>query len=122
MSDAARADRMRRLRELYGPTQVEFCRRFGFAVSRWANFEAGKPVGQAAAMQLIQKEPDLSLDWIYLGSISGLSVEMARRLGELPREGEGKRTTVPPPRTGKVVKLRRRRSPTTAGKSSASSQ
>ena len=70
-SDAARADRMRRLRQLYGPTQVAFCRRYGFSLSQWANFEAGKPVGHKAGMQLIASIPDLSLDWIYLGSISG---------------------------------------------------
>ena len=82
---------MRRLRQYYGPTQVAFCRRYGFNVSRWANFEAGKPVGQAAALQLIRLIPDLSLDWIYFGSISGLSVEMARKLGELPPDNGGNR-------------------------------
>jgi transcriptional regulator with XRE-family HTH domain len=93
-SDAARADRMRRLRQLYGPTQVAFCRRYGFSLSQWANFEAGKPVGHKAGMQLIASIPDLSLDWIYLGSISGLSIGMARKLGELPPENDGKVTNL----------------------------
>ena len=93
-SDAARADRMRRLRQLYGPTQAAFCRRYGFSLSQWANFEAGKPVGHKAGMQLIASIPDLSLDWIYLGSISGLSIGMARKLGELPSENDGKVTNL----------------------------
>jgi transcriptional regulator with XRE-family HTH domain len=93
-SDAARADRMRRLRQLYGPTQAAFCRRYGFSLSQWANFEAGKPVGHKAGMQLIASIPDLSLDWIYLGSISGLSIGMARKLGELPPENDGKATNL----------------------------
>ena len=85
-SDASRADRMRRLRQLYGPTQVAFCRRYGFSYSQWANFEAGKPVSHKAAMQLVEQIPDLSLDWIYLGTISGLSIRMAQLLGELPED------------------------------------
>jgi transcriptional regulator with XRE-family HTH domain len=85
-SDAARADRMRRLRQLYGPTQVKFCRRYGFSYSQWANFEAGKPVSHKAAMMLVEQIPDLSLDWIYLGTISGLSIRMAQLLGELPED------------------------------------
>jgi transcriptional regulator with XRE-family HTH domain len=97
-SDAARADRMRRLRTLYGPTQVAFCRRYGFSYSQWANFESGKPVGHKAAMQLIASIPDLSLDWIYLGSIAGLSIGMAQKLGELP------------PDDGQVTNFRPRRS------------
>jgi len=49
-------------------------------------------------MQLIASIPDLSLDWIYLGSIAGLSIGMAQKLGELP------------PDDGQVTNFRPRRS------------
>ena len=83
-SPAARARRLRRLRHEFGPTQVAFCKKYGFTVTQWSNFERGKPLGFAAAQQLYFKIPGLSLDWFYSGCVEGLSIGMARRLGALP--------------------------------------
>jgi transcriptional regulator with XRE-family HTH domain len=78
----ASAERMLRLRNTFGLTQAAFAKEFGFTTRQWSNYENGRPVGHTAAMQLIEKIPGLSLDWIYRGRIEGLSVAMAVALGE----------------------------------------
>lgn len=79
------AERMRRLRLATGcKTQTEFAKRFGFTVTQWSNFENGSPVGANAAKRLVEKIPGITLDWIYNGSAAFLTMEMARKLGELP--------------------------------------
>lgn len=79
------ADRMRRLRLAMGcKTQTEFARRFGFGVTQWSNFENGSPVGGNAAKHLVKQIPGITLDWIHNGSTDFLTIEMARKLGELP--------------------------------------
>ena len=83
-SPGARSKRLRRLRQEFGPTQVAFCRKYGFTVTQWSNFERGGPLGFAAAQQLYFKIPGLSLDWFYSGHVEGLTIGMARILGELP--------------------------------------
>jgi transcriptional regulator with XRE-family HTH domain len=80
----AAAERMLRLRTALADSQVEFCARYGFKVPQWSNFENGRPVGKAAALKLVRQIHGLSLDWVYLGNSSGLTMEMAKRLGELP--------------------------------------
>jgi DNA-binding transcriptional regulator YiaG len=78
------SERLLRLREALAGTQVEFCTRFGFAVSAWSNYERGSPIGKAAALKLVRKIHGLTLDWIYFGNSSGLTMEMAKRLGVIP--------------------------------------
>ncbi len=78
------AARMLRLRQALASSQVEFCARYGFKVAQWSNFENGRSVGKQAALRLVRLIPGLTLDWIYLGEASGLTIEMARLLGELP--------------------------------------
>ena len=79
------SERLLRLRVSLAGSQVEFCRQYGFTVSQWSNYENGRPVGKAAAMKLVRRIHGLTLDWIYLGNSSGLTMEMARRLDVLPR-------------------------------------
>jgi transcriptional regulator with XRE-family HTH domain len=76
------AKRLKRLRDVYGPSQIEFCRRFGFTASQWSNYESGTKPSLAAATQLVRRIDGLSLDWIYFGRTGGLTIEVARRLGE----------------------------------------
>lgn len=83
-SSAARTERLKKLRQTFGLTQAAFCKRYGFTITQWSNFERGKPLGFAAAQRLCQLIPGISLDWLYSGAIEGLSIGMARRLGELP--------------------------------------
>jgi transcriptional regulator with XRE-family HTH domain len=74
------AERLQRLRTLFGPTQTEFCRRYHFSKTQWSNYEAGFPPSLAAARQLKARIEGLTLDWIYDGDTGGLTVNMARRL------------------------------------------
>ncbi len=80
------AKRLRRLRILYGPSQIEFCRRYHFSKSQWSNYETGFPPSLAAARQLKAQIPGLTLDWIYDGDTDGLTVSMARALTLEPDE------------------------------------
>ena len=83
-SSAARAARLRTLREAFGLTQLAFCKKYGFKITRWNNFERGMPLGIKAAQQLCAQIPGLSLGWLYSGATGDLSIGMARLLGELP--------------------------------------
>jgi transcriptional regulator with XRE-family HTH domain len=74
------AARMRKLRTLYGPTLTEFCATYRFSLPQWSNYEAGFQPSLAAAKQLRAQIHGLTLDWIYYGEESGLSVMMARTL------------------------------------------
>jgi transcriptional regulator with XRE-family HTH domain len=80
------SERLLRLRTAMAGSQVEFCSRFGFKVPQWSNYENGRPIGKAAALKLVTKIHGLTLDWIYLGNSSGLTMEMAKRLGVLPAD------------------------------------
>ncbi len=88
-SAQSRAERLKRLRKMLGPTQAAFCDRFGFSKTQWSNFERCKPLSLEAAQRLCATIPGLSLDWIYSGALGDLSTELARWLGELPDEGNG---------------------------------
>jgi transcriptional regulator with XRE-family HTH domain len=81
--DETRGQRMVRLRKAMATTQAEFLSRYGFKRSSWSGYEHGIPIGLGAAIQLVHEIPGLTLDWIYLGTSRGLSLKMARRLGEL---------------------------------------
>ena len=83
-SPAARAKRLQKLRQTFGTTQAAFCQRYGFTLTRWNNFERSNPLSIAAAQQLIEQIPGLSLGWLYSGDIGDLTIGMARLLDELP--------------------------------------
>lgn len=85
-SPAARVSRLKKLREEFAGTQTAFCKKYGFSVTQWSNFENGKPLSFKAAQQLCRLIPGLSLGWLYSGSMGDLSVALARRLGELPND------------------------------------
>jgi DNA-binding XRE family transcriptional regulator len=90
--DMNRAERLKRLRETLGyPTQSSFAAFLGISVQRWSNFENGMPISQEIVFLLVRSVPGLSSDWLYFGKSDGLSVSLARRLGELGPPG--KRTT-----------------------------
>ncbi len=83
------AGRMTQLREAMGfEFQNVFADWLGIEPNRWNNFERGKPVSNDVAQLLVRKCPGLSLDWIYNGSLTGLSVAMAKRLGELDKRND----------------------------------
>lgn len=76
--------RMQRLREAMGfQEQTAWARHLGIQVARWNNVEGRMPVSIEVALILVNKYPGLTLDWIYRGSVAGLTVDMATKLGEL---------------------------------------
>jgi hypothetical protein len=62
----------------------DFARWMEIDPRRWNNFEVGYPFSRDMAQRLMAKIPGLSFDWILDGNPNGLSIEMARKLGELP--------------------------------------
>lgn len=55
-----------------GDSQTRFALKYGFTVKQWNNFERGHPLSKEAAIQLVQKFPGLTLDWLHLGKLDGL--------------------------------------------------
>lgn len=52
--------------------QTQFAARYGFELKTWNNYERGYSLPSPAAIQLVQKFPGLTLDWIHLGKTEGL--------------------------------------------------
>jgi hypothetical protein len=80
------------LRETVRPdmNQRQFAAWLGVGYQRWNNVENGGALGRDLAAILVKRIPGLTLDWLYLGRISGLHFELAQRLSEA--EGKGTRT------------------------------
>lgn len=85
--DSPQAQRLRRLRQAEGfNVAADFAENLGITPSRWNNFEVGYPLSRSVARLLMQRMPGLSLDWLEHGRTDGLSLAMARKLGEMPAE------------------------------------
>lgn len=86
------ARRLKTLREALGhPTSNGFAAWLGIGANRYNNFENGTPLSREVVFLLVQSIPGLTSDWLYFGKPDGLTLELARRLGELGPPG--KRTT-----------------------------
>lgn len=93
-ADTGQADRLKRLREALGyDTALGFAKMLGVVPQRWYNFENGLPLSKEIAFQLVRTVPGLTLDWLFFGKPDGLPLELARRLGEVPRLPPGNLTT-----------------------------
>lgn len=100
------ARRLRILRIAEEPVQSRFCSGLGISPSRWNNFEAGTPLSKEVAFQLVRKVPGLTLDWLWLGIESGLTVELRRRLNAAATHPDvlaGRRRRTVPPLPPKIV-------------------
>ena len=76
------AGRLRQLRQAKGYRDaISFATFLGLRRSHWGNLENGYPLTRDMALLLIRKVPGLSLDWLYLGRVEGLSIPLARQLG-----------------------------------------
>jgi transcriptional regulator with XRE-family HTH domain len=83
------ARRLRRVREIYGPSLTDFCREYKFTVSQWSNYESGWKPTLAVAEQLVKQIDGLTLDWIYRGETGGLTVIQAKILrGDAKDQGK----------------------------------
>ena len=78
------ATRMRALRLLVEGEErgasLRFADRLGVGYQHWKNLENGLGVSLAVATKLLDLAPGLTLDWIYLGEESGLSVALSQEL------------------------------------------
>ena len=79
-------DRLLQLRRAMGiGTQTAMAIALGIEVSRWNNFERGhSPLSLEVANRICARFPGVTLDWLIRGNPSGLPLELAKRLGELP--------------------------------------
>lgn len=77
--------RAAKIREVMGyKTQKAFAKRYKFGDTQWSNYENGKPIPYKSAQSLARQISGLSALWILEGDESGLSLDMARKLGILP--------------------------------------
>lgn len=78
--------RLLKLREAFGiPTQTAMAAALKITVSRWNNFERDQsPLSLDVATRICRRFPGVTLDWLIFGNGSGLPLDLARRLGELP--------------------------------------
>lgn len=72
--DRDTARRLQILRAYAGcaDSQTRFAHQYGFTVKQWNNFERGFSLPRDAAIQLVQKFPGLTLDWLHLGKVDGM--------------------------------------------------
>jgi hypothetical protein len=68
----------------YHGGQSEFADFLGVTIGRWNGVEHGNPLSKSLAFRVVQKCPEVTVDWLWFGNSGGLSVRMARALGELP--------------------------------------
>lgn len=82
--DSEVAARVRRLRETLGyETCGEFAAALGVEYNRLNNVENGHPLGKNLAFKLVQGVDGLTTDWLWFGASDGLSLKLARELGEI---------------------------------------
>lgn len=87
-SKEAVAARLRLLRQVVaGGNQTAFAARLGIEVKRWNNFERGSPLSKEVAILIVQKFPDITLDWLFLGRSDGLTVKRQRELEQAGNSG-----------------------------------
>lgn len=84
------AKRLRTLRALRGMSGPKFAKWLGIEYARWNNFERGFPLPAPIAMELCQKFPGLTLDWLYRGRLDGMTFDLVRRLEEASVSGKSK--------------------------------
>lgn len=68
-----------RLVQGYATTQ-DFAAALKVKRQRLMNIENGYPLSIEVALRLVEVVPGLTLDWLFLGRESGLTVDLARRI------------------------------------------
>ena len=80
-SNEAVAERLALLRFVTsGESQTAFASRLGIETKRWNNFERGSPLSKEVAFLIIQKFPNFTLDWLWLGNSRGMPERLQREL------------------------------------------
>lgn len=66
--------------------QAAFAQRLGIEPRRYNNFERGLPLSKDVAFKLVKAIPGLTTDYVWLGNMGGLTVELRRRLTAAARK------------------------------------
>jgi hypothetical protein len=62
--------------------QSAFAAQLGIDPKRWNNFERRTPLSKDVALKIVQRWPELSLDWLFRGIDDRLPVWRQRELAE----------------------------------------
>jgi transcriptional regulator with XRE-family HTH domain len=90
--EAPGARRLRILRKAEGgDSSSAWAKRMGMTLPQYSNYENGVPLSKPAAVRLATRVPGLTTDWLFMGRMEGLSVDLRRRLEKAEQELE------PPP-------------------------
>lgn len=73
--------RLRHLRRaLFDESGPVFARRLGVSYERWNNYERGLPLSRDVAIRLCERIPGMSLDYLFFGTMNGLSGRIIEQL------------------------------------------
>ena len=87
------ATRARRIRVVAGfGKSKDFAQYLGISETRWNNIENGQRISYDVFEKVRQKIPGVSVDYFWFGDTDKLSVELARKLGELPADEQSSKT------------------------------
>lgn len=79
------AKRLIAVRESTGRNQAAFAEWLGLSPQHWGAMEKRAPLSKEVALLLVRKIPGLTLDWLFLGNTSGLTLDLAARLDQAQR-------------------------------------
>lgn len=78
------SDYIRRLKVMRmiisGENQEQFANRIGIEPKRWNNYEQGYPISREVALMLLHKCPQVSIEWLWLGTKRGLGEDFRRKV------------------------------------------
>lgn len=76
------AARLKQLRAALKHNQQEMADLLAISFQRYNNIERGSGLSYEVAALICQRIPGMTLDWLYFGKESGLTVDLAGRLSE----------------------------------------
>lgn len=81
--DSAGARRLRLIRIAEGETNSSrWAKRLGWTLPQLSNYENGVTISRNAAIQMANRVPGLTTDYILRGVMDGMTVDLRRRLEE----------------------------------------
>ncbi len=79
--------------------QTAFAKEIGVSPGRWNNFERGySPLTWKVARMIRERFPSAPVEWLLTGETGQMTLDWAKRLGELP-DGSGGASMRPPGKT-----------------------
>lgn len=73
--------RLRLMREiLVGGNQQAFADKLGIPMKRWNNFERGHPISREVAFIIMDKFPEVSVEWLWFGMTGNLRADFKKKV------------------------------------------